>query len=308
VDIFGEEYEVRNGQFKVNCISPKCDDESGNLEISLDKGVFHCWKCDYKGSIRKLLRDLGWKWTLGREDEFVSVAELRKVKKVEKKEEGFKGLPEEYEFLGKDDFSLSYVGQKALRYTLTRMGLDDIKTYQVGYCGFGTYKWRVIVPVYENGKVVYFVSRAFFKDVKPVYKNPGKEECGVGKEEVVFNLDSARKEGRAVICEGVFDAIKVGKEGVAIFGTSLSELQKFKILDAVKKIYVMLDLDAIDKSIHIARSLRVPKIDVSLVKLPSGDPGDWSYHELQKFIFESTPLLHRDIIRLERDLKHNPKN
>ena len=45
VDIFGAEYEVRQGQFKINCINPNCDDETGNLEISLEKKIFHCWKC-----------------------------------------------------------------------------------------------------------------------------------------------------------------------------------------------------------------------------------------------------------------------
>jgi len=309
VDVFGEEYEIRNGQFRVNCINPNCDDESGNLEISLDKGIFHCWKCGYKGIIRKLLRDYGYKWIVENEDEYVSASDLIKKDhyEVRKERSQFQGLPEEYEYLG-DESELSYVGQKAQKYALTRMTLDDIRNYRVGYCGFGNYKWRIVVPIHESGKAVYFVSRAFFKDVKPPYKNPEKEECGVGKEEVVFNLDSARERGRAVICEGVFDAIRVGGEGVAIFGTSLSATQGLKILDAVKKVCVMLDQDAIDKSIQIARNLkflnRASHAEVSMVVLPKGDPNDWPSSELQRQVSEAVPLSNHDLDRLEEYLKN----
>jgi len=292
-DIFGKEYEVRSGQFKINCINPNCDDETGNLEISLEKKIFHCWKCSYKGTLRQLLKDyLGWSPNV---DEYVSPEDLRKYgsQEFESQEEKvkrvveFKGLPEDYKYLGAELPSL--VGQKALKYTLSRISLDEVKKYRIGYCGIGKYKWRVIIPVFEKGKVFYFVTRSFMTGVLPVYKYPNKEECGTGKNDIVFNIDGARNEGYAVITEGVFDAIRVGEMGVAILGTELSDEQLIKLLD-VKKVYVLLDKDAIDKAIKIARRFQSYKVDVRVAVPPKGDPADYSREVIHGWLRDAPPF------------------
>ncbi len=36
---------------KVTCINPACDDQTDHLWISLEKKIYHCWKCDYSGRI-----------------------------------------------------------------------------------------------------------------------------------------------------------------------------------------------------------------------------------------------------------------
>lgn len=286
--IFGEKYPVRSGQFKIDCFNPECDDTTGNLEVSLDLGVFHCWKCDYKGSLKRLLKDfLGWS---PNEDEYVSADNLKKFDlESEFKRSGVKnllGFPKEYMYLADD--GLSAVGKKALNYVLSRISLEDIKTYKIGYCGLGVYKWRIIVPFFVGSKIVYFIARSFFNEI-PKYKNPTRSEVLVGKEEVVFNIDGAHKEGVAVICEGVFDAIKVGCSGVAILGTSLSDIQASLLLGSVKKIYVMLDADALNKAVKVAKKLLFlsPTLFVSLVKLPHDDPASFSTPDLEKFILNS---------------------
>jgi len=296
LDIFGQEYEVRNGQFRMNCINPDCDDTTGNLEINLEKGVFHCWKCHYgKGKkIRHLLKDfLGWVPDV---DEYVSPSDLQHLgeelfEEEEKKVSEFKGLPKEYVFLGGVS-DLSHVGRKALKYALSRVSEEDIIRHRVGYCGLGTYKWRLIIPSFENGKATYFVARAFMAGIEPPYKNPGGEECGIGKSEIVFNIDGAREEGIAVICEGVFDAIRVGKAGVAIFGTSISEvqLQKLLLLSKPMKYYVMLDQDAIKSAVKIASLLKAYQTQVSLIIPPKGDPGDWPREDIWSWIKNARPF------------------
>jgi len=291
LDIFGQEYEVRNGQFRINCINPDCDDNSGNLEINLEKGVFHCWKCHYgKGKkIRHLLKDfLGWVPDV---DEYVSPADLRNLgeelfEEEEKRVSEFKGLPKEYIFLGSSN--LSHVGKKALKYALSRVSEADIIRHRIGYCGLGTYKWRLIIPSFEDGKATYFVARAFMGGIEPPYKNPDEEECGIGKSEVVFNIDGAREEGIAVICEGVFDAIRVGKAGIAIFGTSISQAQIIKLLSTdkspIKELVVMLDQDASEQAVKMAALLKDRKAHIKVVIPPKGDPGDWSTEDIWSWI------------------------
>lgn len=287
LDIFGEEYEVRRGQFRINCFNPECDDDTGNLEISLEKGIFHCWKCDYSGTILRLLKDYTGK--VPDVDRYISPVELVNPEKLffefEKVKKGvFAGLPKEFNLLEQEPDNL--VAKKALKYTLARMDYNDVKEYRIGYCSAGKYRWRIIVPSFENGDPIYFTARTFMNEL-PTYKNPNKEEIGIGKEEVVFNIDSIQD--RAVICEGVFDAIRVGKSGVAIFGTELHDNQAFKLLGKANQFYVLLDNDYAgrQKFVKISEKLLSMNAKVNPVFPPYGDPSDWPRSEIKKWIENS---------------------
>lgn len=295
-NIFGEEYESRRGQFRINCINPNCADgrdggEGGNLEISLEKGIFHCWKCGYKGVVRQLLKDyLGWSPNV---DEYVSTSDLRRVHSQNPEEERielakkFTGLPKDYVFLGSE--LTSFMGKKALQYVLTRISMNDIEKHRIGYCGLGKYRWRIVVPVFEGEQITYFVTRAFIAGVLPVYNYPDKEECGIGREGIVFNIDGAHKERMAVITEGVFDAMRVGRAGVAILGTELSQEQLLK-LEGLERYYVLLDEDAVEQAIKIAHRLQCYKKDVRVVVPPKGDPSDYPRQEIYEWISSSVPF------------------
>src|SRR4030043_639534 len=203
-----DDYNISGGQFKINCLKQECSDTTKNLEISLEKGVFHCWKCGFSGNIRDF-----FKFCLGhvpKIDEYISVEDLKNFDRIEEESSEnpkFKGLPNEFVPLWEPDRKLSTIGQKALQYALSRMSLEDIVSYKIGYCGLGKYKWRLVVPFFEKGEVVYFVARQIYDSPKP-YDNPNKGEFGgIGADDVVFNIDGARKLGCAIVCEGVFDAI-----------------------------------------------------------------------------------------------------
>ncbi len=305
VSVFGNQYTTRKKQFKINCINPRCGDTTGNLEINLDKGMFHCWRCDYSGSLRGLLHDyLGYVPKELYEDEFRAIEDFKTLQAEYQpeilKDDRFVKLPSEFCPLWSGTI-VSFIGQKALHYALSRLSMDEIRTYHVGYCGLGEYRWRLIVPTFENGRVVYFIGRDFMG--QPLrYKNPNKEECGVGADEVVFNLDRAKELGRAVICEGVFDAIRVGEDAVALFGSDISDEQFFKLSD-IQNIYVLLDPDALSKSIKIAERFKGKERSVSLVShlVPRGvrnpstgkirkDPADWPREDTRKWIESAQPF------------------
>lgn len=297
--IFGEEYEVRSGQFRINCFNPTCGDTTGNLEVNLEKGIFHCWRCGYSGNIRQLLKDY-----IGKAvdiDEYVTAEELSKFQlgfdeEEIKKEKGHTKLPHEFVPLW-GDRELSFVGHRALNYVLGRMSKEDIEKHRIGYCGLGYYKWRIIVPAIEDGEIKYFAARLFLGQGER-YRNPKKEDCGVGANEVVFNIDSAREQNQAVICEGVFDAIKVGADGVALFGKHISDHQVFKLL-GIENIYIMLDQDALLDSLDIAnRFLGKGKKNVYLVSPPHGDPSDWPRAEIRKWITAAKIFTFEDELRI----------
>jgi hypothetical protein len=89
-----------------------------------------------------------------------------------------------------------------------------------------------------------------------------------------------------VITEGALDAIRVGEDGVAIFGTTLLEPQFSKLID-IPNIIVMLDEDANDKAVKIAQKFKRYNRVIKLVFLPEGDPSDYSREELRERIGEA---------------------
>jgi DNA primase len=298
--IFGEEYDVRGNEYRINCF--KCGEKTGNLEINLLSGWFHCWKCGYSGrQLIKILKDhLGYAPKI---EEYVSEDELRRFKPFEKEEPEeeapkFKGLPEGFvPFTGKETFQ----GEMALNWLLKRMTFESILKHRIGYCLSGKYRDRIIVPCYENGDVVYFSARSIANRVKPKYLNPDEAEFGgEGKGKVVFNIEGARKDRQAVLCEGVFDAMHVGDDGVCIFGTDPSEDQIAKLSQGIDRIYVILDYDARVKSYQVSRdflssniykTLTGAKFDVRCIVLPKGgDPDEYPRETIRQLIQHSKPL------------------
>jgi len=299
--VFGEDYTTRKKQFLINCFMPECGDTSGNLEVSLDKRVFHCWKCNYSGNIRKLLKDYLGYVPEELDEDFYSFEDLVPMQPDYdpniQKDIKYIQLPKEFCPLWIEK-KLSFIGQKALAYATSRLSIDEIQNYKIGYCGLGDYRWRLIVPSFESGKVVYFIGRDFMGQ-KLRYKNPAKEEFGTGADDIVFNIDGARIAKQAIISEGVFDAMRIGNDGVALFGSDISNRQLLKLLD-IPKIYVLLDRDAIKKAIVIADFFIGYRRSVSLVIMPPmtinpttkkkmKDPADWPREEIRKWIFLAEP-------------------
>ena len=84
----GEYKSSSETQFQFNC--PECAEEEGevdnkfNFEVSLEKGLYHCWKCgesnDTKGSISKLFKRYGSKQDYKRFLDIVNEYKMIKIK------------------------------------------------------------------------------------------------------------------------------------------------------------------------------------------------------------------------------------
>jgi hypothetical protein len=97
---------------------------------------------------------------------------------------------------------------------------------------------RVVFPVYENNKLIFYAARAINPD------NPIRWLNSKGSSfHPVWNLENVRDE--IWIFEGIFDAVRVWPKGVAIFGLNMHDEQIRKILDKNPyKIVVVLDDDS----------------------------------------------------------------
>lgn len=180
---------------------------------------------------------------------------------------------------------------------------------------------RIVFPVWQRGACAYWQARAcwdksehdamypgtkFRKTLNPsVYfcsrcRRPFPEGhvrcdlCGApqqyGSADVLLNLEQAATFPRLAICEGPTSAIRTGPSAVATFGKVLHPQQVAQLVAArVRAVDFLWDgptetepMGAWPEMIRAAAQL-APFMDVRLVFLPSGDPGDWRRDELDYF-------------------------
>ena len=98
----------------------------------------------------------------------------------------------------------------------------------------GRYKNRVIVPVYIDGKMVYFQGRSVSKSVDPKYLNPE-----VDKSTILMNRDNFDRTKSIMVTEGIIDAWMVeSNQGTSILGAYFDD-------DVIKQLLTMTDEDVI---------------------------------------------------------------
>lgn len=106
--------------------------------------------------------------------------------------------------------NLGMFGKIAYDYVLNRK-LDESYYPKLGYIfnSKSKYDKRVVVPFFENEKMVYFITRAVDPKNMLRYMNLDK----LDSKEFVFNIDKINEE--VILCEGVFDAMSITSEQAA---------------------------------------------------------------------------------------------
>jgi hypothetical protein len=158
--------------------------------------------------------------------------------------------------------------QPALNYLKPRVSQEDIDERGLRYCLVGKYARRIIIPVKdEDGRFVWFQGRTIEKDREPKYLNPEGEH----KSQLVYGLDRKKPGDIIVLCEGVFDVIKI--DGCCTFGKSVNLLQLAKIKERGHKQIVLAydgDVAGIDGTLKTAPLLVQEGFDCSVVLFPHG--------------------------------------
>jgi len=244
---------------------PKCKHHKLKLSVNIEKGVFKCWVCDYSGTkisplIRRFAPSYYADWRLlagevdlGKYDTIFAEQEESPPQVID--------LPENFQTLtGKK----TRVKRKALKYLYSRGFTDtDILAWKIGFCDFGEYQNRVIVPSFDiQGNLNFFIARSYTDDWMK-YKNPKVSK------DIIFNGLNVDWDNDIVLVEGVFDAMKC-QNAIPLLGSTLRENSILfqKICERKPNVYLALDDDVKDKEFGIARRLReygikVMSIDVS---------------------------------------------
>ena len=207
---------------------PKCNHHKRKMSINIDKDVFKCWICDYSGTkiselLRKFASNLYSEWKqisgevdLAKYDIIFSESPEAETQTVD--------LPDSFKTLTGAKTSLK---QKPLNYLYSRGLTDfDILFWKIGFCDFGEYRGRIIVPSFDlEGNVNYFIARTYMDDWAK-YKNPPASK------NVIFNDLNINWNDDILLVEGVFDAIRC-KNAIPLLGSTLKESSKLfeKICD-----------------------------------------------------------------------------
>lgn len=261
------------------CASPKgCNGQhhKRKLAINLERDVFHCWVCGWKGaSLLPLLKRLGE----GDRDYIDYLAEHERPKDEKKKDHDKVKLPPGFRPLCVDWKTPYYNQAKAY---LHNRGIDedDILTYKLGYCEEGKYADRVIIPSFdEYGELNFFVGRGIWQRVQPTYLT------GKFDKDIIFNDLLVDWSKPVTLVEGPFDAFKVGTNAIPLQGKYLLERLKDKLIARKPQVLIALDSDALADSLRIAEELISYGVEVGLVTWSQElkDPGDMSKKQFAKF-------------------------
>ena len=264
-EVLGKPKKTYHSHLQYGYDCPICDEDKhkGNLEVSLEKFVYHCWSCGISGPLGKLFDLYGNK----KQKKVYKLLQPEEEKKVIKKKNKLK-LPESFT-LFKDSSPVYPVRRQAYNYLKSR-GVTDgmIEKYNIGFCDTGEFGGRIIIPSYnKEGELNYFIARSWNPHSKSKYKNP-KEE----KDKIIFNESLIDWNEDITLVEGAFDSIFV-PNSIAMLGKHMSELLFTTLYNNAKKgITIATDGDAWNAGVKIYNELNGGRLygKVKIIKL-TGD-------------------------------------
>ena len=265
---------------------PFCHHNKKKMEVNIVTQYWHCWVCNAAGrKLTVLFRKLNvQREKISKLVKLIDDVEYKPTKTTT--DTPVLQLPEGYRPLWQlDELSPEY--RNAIYYLKNRgINIYDILKYRIGYCRKGPYKGKIIIPSYDaNGSLNYFVARAYYEEDKFKHKNPPASKDIVGFElHINWNMP-------IILVEGAFDAIAIKRNAIPLFGKTISNTLKKRIVEkGVKEIYICLDKDARKQALEAAEYFMANGITVYFVDLTEKDPSELGFEKIISQI-QSTEIL-----------------
>jgi len=299
---FGETRTASGGK-EIRVCCPFCKarvarpDTKFHLYVSLDKPVAHCFRCGFSGhhlslvmsvdggsytdalqSIETVAPDIGLWESLGSPRGLVQGHEMA-------------SMPDGYVALIVASIRPSSVADHrehpeataAWRYLMKRNVPLDIITSSFGYVPGTMRVWMLVDDNWWQGRLMVVGDPKYISPPWP-------------KGDSLWNAQALDKYDNIVICEGVFSAIAVGDNAIALCGKTINGAQADRIVEAMGKdssITIMMDADAIQNA-HDAAEVLVRRgyaggLEIRYMR--SGDPADGVMGEKVAWDW-STPITH----------------
>lgn len=244
------------------------------LSVNPVKRVYHCWHCDSSGTLASLL---GMNVSLS-----TPAAPITETVKQQKAV-----YPPSFDPSQIMPLSCLPDDNPAVAYLRSR-GFDPEeldRDFAFRYCARGRVFPHVpfdasntlVIPIYSEDRFLGWQARLLYnpkevsEDVLQAMgyterkengelKRPPKylTSPGLNKKELLYNVDWAKKFDTVVVTEGVFDCIRVGRQGVATLGKLVSDYQKKMLVSLWRTVVLLLDPDAEEAQRSLAKDLTVP--------------------------------------------------
>lgn len=291
-DRIGLEYwtegkNVTAGWVAIQCLW--CSDTSNHLGINIKSKRIKCWKCKQKGIVTHVIQKLE-KCSRNEAEQIIEQYQDPLFSfRFEEREVGSKVgssvLPSE----ATEDFpDLHY------DYLITRNFSPEVlipKYHLRAVYNLGKYyKYRLIIPVIMNQRIVGFTARDVSGKAKERYKQPPIERCLVHPRNWIYNFDNFKK--RAIFLEGATDVWRMGDETAAFLGDEVSAGQISLLAQTgLQEAYFLFDPEpeAQELAKRFAHNLSglVPKVEVISIDIEDdiANLNDNEALELKRYIF-----------------------
>lgn len=262
----------QEGWVNINC--PFCmDDPSNHGGFNIQDGYYKCWRCGHQFLDTAIIKLLD--------------VTKKEAKKIIKKYSGEVEESEKEEIAKKEFFlppeakALSNIHKKYLE--MRNFDPDYLeKEYRLlGTKHLGDYKFRLIAPIFWEGKIVSFQGRDVTNKSDLRYKNCPLDREIIPMKNIAYNLEKA--EDKIIIVEGIFDVWRLGKGAISLFGVSFTQNQVKMLAMAIKTTFkrVLVCFDSEDdaqiKAEKLCWELSGFGAKVENITLPPGnDPADIS--------------------------------
>lgn len=230
--------KINRGWVNVNC--PYCDSKSTSFNLGFNPAgnYYHCWKSQHSYSLQEVLSTLLNIPVDSVNNVLIDYQGLGEIL-PEKKKSKVKYLtlptdtfiPAERKYLKSRGFSPKYLNEK---YHIVGGGIS------------GDWKFRIIIPIYYNGKLMSWTGRSILPKDKlkklniPRYKNLSIEKSVMNPKELFFNLDNCNG-SEVVLTEGAFDVLRYDGEAICSLGTELTEGQIKLLSERFQKVFILFD-------------------------------------------------------------------
>lgn len=296
----------RGDEYHYHC--PQCGWKNPRFIVNYDLKKFHCWKCGYGSSnLIKLLKDLK------ASDEDVkelynilgkklntSNLDINSLKEKIKKELNIDNTTSvQYRYLKLPEYFVPLIESKdkSLKRGVERyLHSRDVSDYEINYYNvhINEQDRRIVFLTYETSKYPVFYVERSFENGNKFFSMPKS----VKKTDIIFfeHLLDFKKE--ILITEGVFDAIKLGFNGVPLLGTAMNKkLLNRMVQENTPSVTIALDTDAQDKAMYIAQQIIRKGIKVRLLNDKSfKDVGEMSKEHIMNLLQKTTYLTKEEII------------
>jgi len=263
-------------ELQIRCFSGLHDDKNPSLSFNLDKGLFNCFSCGFKGNSTQFWAELGIhiKPSFSSKTDF-KISQLRQ--KLDKLSAAEVRLPEL---------------TAPITSSFKDISINTLKKFGAFTVDSGEFQDYVCVPVYQHKKLRFIEGRYKHPQAtdKPKYL---RKPDGASIENIMFPLDSIEDFKTVILTEGLYDALNLWDLGyhnvLCIFGTQAFTPAKARILDeyGVQNVKILMDGDNSGASAakRIQTMLNQRNISSTIIELPEGvDPGNLDVEAAEHFL------------------------